>query len=158
MKKSAIVLLFALFTLSAFAQNLQEGINHFYAERYQSAKTTFDKLLASNPNNAEAIYWQGQTLIANNDVAGARALYQRALSSTNNAPLIRAGMGHVLLLEGKSAEARQEFEAAITASSGKKGDDPGVLHAVGRANVDAYTEKDNRRDLDHDTAKLKQAE
>lgn len=157
MKKSAITLFLVVSAVTVFAQNIQEGINHWYAERYASAKSTFEKMLASNPNNIEAIYWLGQTHIANDDVAAARALYQRSLSSTNNAPLIRVGMGHVLLLEGKPQEARQEFEAAITASRGRKGDDPNILNAIGRANVDAYNERDKRGDLDYAIAKLTQA-
>lgn len=137
MKKSLIVLLGVLLTVSAFAQSVQEGINHLYAERYASAKTVFDKMLASNPNNLDAIYWQGQTLIEQGDVAAARALYEKTLASNGNAPMILAGMGHVDLLDGKAAEAKQRFESAVSLSRGKKGDDPNVLNAIGRANVDA---------------------
>jgi len=138
MNKSAIVFFSALLlTVSAFAQSVQEGINHLYAERFASAKAVFDKMLASNPNNLEAVYWEGQTLIEQDDVAGARALYEKTLASNGNAPLVLVGMGHVELLEGKGAEARQRFESAISLSHGKKGDDPNVLNAIGRANVDA---------------------
>ena len=56
MKKSAIVLFFvAMLSVSAFAQSVQDGVNHLYAERYESAKAAFDKLLAANPNNMEAV-------------------------------------------------------------------------------------------------------
>lgn len=139
MKKSAIVLFAMLFAVSAFAQSLQEGINHLYAERYASAKAVFDKLLASNPNNLDAIYWEGQTLIEQDDVAAARALYEKTLSANGNAPLILVGLGHVDLLDGKAPDARQRFESAISLSRGKKGDDANVLNAIGRANVDAKT-------------------
>lgn len=137
MKKSAIVLLSTLLTVSAFAQSVQEGINHLYAERDASAKAVFDKMLASNPNNLDAIYWLGQTYIEQDDIAGARALYEKTLASNGNAPIVLVGMGHVELLEGKTAEARQRFESAISLSRGKKGDDPNILNAIGRANVDA---------------------
>jgi tetratricopeptide (TPR) repeat protein len=137
MKKSAIFLFSTLLTVSAFAQSVQEGIYHLYAERDASAKAVFDKMLASNPNNLEAVYWLGQTLLQQDDVASARALYEKTLASNGNAPLILVGMGHVELLEGKTAEARQRFESAISLSRGKKGDDPNVLNAIGRANVDA---------------------
>ncbi|HEY0066842.1 MAG TPA: tetratricopeptide repeat protein [Flavisolibacter sp.] len=140
MKKSAIVLFFAaLLSVTAFAQNVQEGINHLYAERYQSAKATFEKLVAANPNNLEATYWLGQTHIASNNTAAAKSLYDKALASNGNAPLILVGAGHIDLMEGRSNEARQRFEAAITASRGKKGDDPAVINAIARANIDAKT-------------------
>lgn len=137
MKKSAIVLFTALLSISAFAQSVQEGINHLYAERDVSAKAIFDKMLASNPNNLEAVYWLGQTYIEQDDTAAARALYEKTLAANGNAPLVLAGMGQVELLEGKMPEARQRFESAISLSRGKKGDDPNVLNAIGRANVDA---------------------
>jgi Flp pilus assembly protein TadD len=138
MKKSAIVLFCGvLMAVSAFAQNVQDGIANLYAERNASAKAVFEKMLASNPNNLEATYWLGQTYLANDNVAAARALYEKALSTNGNAPLVLVGMGHVELLEGKTAEARQRFESAISLSRGKKGDDPNVLNAIGRANNDA---------------------
>lgn len=158
MKKSAIVLCFAAFlSITAFAQNVQEGVNNFYAERYASAKSVFDKLLAANPNNIEATYWLGQTYIAQDNIEGAKALYAKALAANGNAPLVLVGTGHVELLQGNQAAARQHFEQAITASKGRKGNDPNVLDAIGRANVDAYTESKKLGDLDYAIAKLNEA-
>ncbi len=158
MKKSAIVLFFAAFlSVGVFAQNVQEGINNFYAERYQSAKGVFEKLLAANPNNIEATYWLGQTYIAQDDIAGAKSIYDKALATNGNAPLVLVGIGHVELLQGNPAGARQHFEQAITASKGRKGNDPVVLNAIGRANVNAYTESKKQGDLDYAIAKLNEA-
>jgi tetratricopeptide (TPR) repeat protein len=67
----------------------------------------------------------------------ARQLYDKALAANGNNPLIMAGKGHVLLLDKKKDEARQMFESAVTISATKKGNDPNILNAVGRANVDA---------------------
>ncbi|HJW15966.1 MAG TPA: tetratricopeptide repeat protein [Flavisolibacter sp.] len=158
MKKSAIVLFFAMaLSFVVRAQNIQEGVNNYYAERYGSAKSTFDKLLASNPNNIEATYWLGQTYLAQENISAAKSLYEKALASNGNAPLFLAGMGHVELLEGNKAGARQHFEQAITASKGKKGADPVVLTAIGRANVDAYSDAKRNGDLDYAIAKLNEA-
>jgi len=137
MKKSAIVLFTALLSLSVFAQSVQEGINHLYAERYQSAKSVFEKLIAANPNNIDANYWLGQTLIKTKDSAAAVAQFQKLLTANGNAPLALVGMGQVELMQGKTAEARQRFETAISLSKGKKGNDPNILLAIGRANIDA---------------------
>ena len=65
------------------------------------------------------------------------SLYDKALAANGNAPLILVGSGHADLLEDKKAEARTKFDQALIASKGKKGDDPTVLTAIGRANVDA---------------------
>lgn len=137
MKKSAIVLFTAFLSFSVFAQNVQEGVNHLYAERYQSAKSVFEKLVAANPNNIEANYWLGQTYIRSKDSAAAAALFQKLNASNGNAPLVLVGMGQIELMQGKTAEARQHFETAISLSRGKKGNDANILIAIGRANTDA---------------------
>ena len=158
MKKSAIVVFFAAFlSISAMAQNVQEGINNLYAQRYQSARSIFEKLIAANPNNIDATYWLGQTYLGQGDVNAAASLYQKFLSSNGNAPLVMAGLGEVELLQGKSGDARQHFDAAIAASHGRKGNDPNVLDAVGRANVDVYTDAKRIGDLDYAIAKLNEA-
>ena len=139
MMKITITVLAAglLGTANVTAQSVQEGINHLYAERDKSAKETFDKLVATNPNNLEAVYWLGQTYIAMDDIKSARDLYSKTLQANGNAPLILVGMGHVNLIDGKKDEARQMFETAINLSTGKKGADVSILNAIGRANVDA---------------------
>ncbi|MDF2385255.1 tetratricopeptide repeat protein [Nostoc ellipsosporum NOK] len=139
------------------AQSLQDGVKDLYAERTQSAKAIFEKLLASNPSNNEATYWLGQTYLANDDVEGAKAVYDKGLTASNNAPLIVVGRGQVDLEENKIAEARQRFEAAITASRGKKGDDPQILNAVGRAITNVYDEKEKKGDINYAVEKLEAA-
>lgn len=158
MKKSAIVVfLGVILSMGAMAQSVQEGINNYYAERFATAKSIFEKILAGNPNNLDATYWLGQTQLMNNETAAARALYQKALAANGNAPLLMVGMGHVNLIDGKQAEARQLFEAAITASKKKKKNDPDILNAIGRANVLAYTDKNPNGDLAYAVSKLKEA-
>ena len=119
-----------------FAQSVEQGRKLLYYERYQGAKDNFEKILAANPNNIEAVYWLGQTLLEmpNKDSVAAKELYQKALASNGNAPLLLAGMGQIELMEGKTNDARQRFETAINLSKGK---DIEVLNAVGRANVEA---------------------
>ena len=158
MKKSVIVFgLAALFSLNAMAQTVQEGVSNYYAQRYQSARAIFEKLTAANPNNLEAVYWLGQTHIDQGDIAGAKALYSKTLATNGNAPWILAGMGHINIIEGKSAEARAQFDQAIAASKGKKGPDPMILNAIGRANVQPYTDEKRIGDLDFAVARLNEA-
>jgi len=137
MKKTLFTLCTVFMLASLNAQSIQEGINHLYADRFKSAEQTFQKLLAVNPNNADATYWLGQLYLDKDDNEGARQLYEKALAANGNNPLFMVGKGHVLLLDKKIDEARQLFEQALTVSRTKKGDDPAVLNAIGRANVDA---------------------
>ena len=137
MKKTLFTLCTAFMFANLNAQTVQEGVNHLYADRFKNAEQTFQKLLAANPNNADATYWLGQTYLDGDDNDAARQLYDKALSTNGNNPLIMVGKGHVALLDKKMDEARQLFESALTVSRTKKGDDPAVLNAIGRANVDA---------------------
>jgi Tfp pilus assembly protein PilF len=116
-----------------FAQSVEQGRKFFYYERYKSARENFEKVLASNPNNIEATYWLGQTMLEQKDSTAAKNLYQKALQSNGNAPLILVGMGELELREGKTNDARQRFETAISLTKGK---DVEVFNAIGRANVD----------------------
>lgn len=143
MKKTVFTFLVTGLLISGLkAQTIQEGKTHFYAQRYNSARAVFDKILAANPNNIDAIYWLGQTLLETEEIAGARRtaarqLYEKGLQTSANAPLLLVGMGHVELLENKNNEARQRFETALTMTRTRKGDDPVILTAIGRANVNA---------------------
>jgi tetratricopeptide (TPR) repeat protein len=137
MKKTVMIVATGLFLTGLKAQNIQEGVNHLYADRFQHAVKVFEGLLAANPNNTDAAYWLGQTYLDMDVNAKARDLYDKTLTSSNNAPLILVGRAHVDLLDKKLPDARQKFETAITMTRGKKGDDPVILNAVGRAIVDA---------------------
>ena len=137
MKKTFFTLCTVLMLAKLGAQTLQEGINHLYADRFKNAEQVFQKLLAANPNNADATYWLGQLYLDKDDNDAARQLYDKALAANGNNPLLMVGKGHVLLLDKKVDEARQLFETALTTSRTKKGDDPAVLNAIGSANVDA---------------------
>lgn len=115
-----------------FAQTVEQGKKFYYYGRYNSAKDALEKTLASNPNNIEAVYWLGQTLLQMKDSVGAENLYSKALQSNGNAPLLLAGMGEIEIRKGKATDARQRFETAISLTKGK---DVGVLNAIGKANV-----------------------
>lgn len=137
MKKTLLTICIAFMLANLNAQNIQDGINHLYADRFKNAEQTFQKILAGNPNVAEATYWLGQTYLDMDNNDAARQLYDKALAANGNNPIIMVGKGHVLLLDKKKDEARQLFESAVTLSTTKKGEDPVILNAVGRANVDA---------------------
>jgi tetratricopeptide (TPR) repeat protein len=131
----SLVAMTATFNLSSKAQTIEEGKKFYYYERYNSAKEVFQKLLNVNPNNEEAIYWLGQSIIApddhsTKDIAEVKSMYQSKLS-VSNSQLLMAGIGHVELLEGKAMDAKNHFDAAIQLSQSKS---IAVLSAIGFAN------------------------
>ena len=139
MRKISISLLLAFTCIGSTvtAQTLEQGKQFLYYERFASAQSAFEKVLNANPNNIEAVYWLGQTMIHRRDTrdtAGAKALYSKMLAANGNAPLLLVGMGHVELLYGNKTDSKNRFETAISLTKEK---DIPVLNAVAYANVDA---------------------
>lgn len=151
-KRLMLLLLLATSFKWSAAQTLEDGRRFMYYERYKSARSVFEKLLAANPNNDEAAYWLGQSMIApeeGRDIAGARELYRKTLAANSSSALLTAGMGHLSLIDNKPADARSQFETAITLS---KMPSAAVLNAIGMANVET-----RGGDLPYAIEKLKQA-
>lgn len=137
MKKLTTLLLTVFFAGKLLmAQTVDDARRFLYYGRTTSAKQILDKAVAVNSKDAPAIYWLGQTYLTMDSVGGAQRVYQNALSSGVNDPLVWVGMGHVELLQGKKDAARQRFEAAVTNSMKKKKEDVNILNAIGRANAD----------------------
>ena len=153
MKKIVLVASFISLGNLLFAQGIKEGKQFLDYERYESAENVFQKLIAADPKNVEAIYWLGQTYLENQDIVdttSAKVLYQKALQVNPNAALLMIGMGQVELGEGMKTDARNRFETAINLT--KKRDLADILLAVGRANVVA-----KNGDLPYAIDKLNQA-
>jgi tetratricopeptide (TPR) repeat protein len=137
--KFGVLVLSALFLSNTMkAQTIDEGKKFMYYERYQSAKNVFQKLIAADPNNIQAIYWLGIAIIHEaefgpKELAEAKELYRKALEKAPNNPLLIVGMGHVESHEGKPQDARNRFETALSLTQNK---DQDVLIAVGMANSD----------------------
>lgn len=148
-KSGLLFLMTMLLSKLMMAQGIDEGRKNYYYEKYISAKAIFEKLKAENPNNLDAVYWLGQTYIALDDVDNAKNLYLSTLSANSNSGLILAGVGHVELLQGKTQDARNHFETAISLTQGKNA---AVLNAVGFANINS-----KEGDVAYAVDKLKQA-
>ena len=57
MKKTTLTIIASLLMITGLmAQSVQDGLAHLYAKRHKSAVDVFQKLIAANPNNIEAIY------------------------------------------------------------------------------------------------------
>ena len=132
----ACVVLATAFTM---AQSVDDGIKFLYYGKDKSAKDALQQVVNKNPKDGRAIFWLGQALLAygNDDVAGAKTLYQNALNSGVNDPYILVGMGEIDLIQNNDTNAaKQKFEQAITMSKNKKGqENADILNAIGRANA-----------------------
>lgn len=132
--KTGLVAVVMLMSNVVFAQSVQEGKKFLYYERYQSAIDALEKALASKPGDPEAIYWLAQAYRENGDVPKATDVLRKGMEGANGSnPLLLAGMGQMELAEGKTNDARQRFETAISLTKGK---DINVLNAIGKANLE----------------------
>lgn len=137
MKKT--VLSFACIVLAASlatAQSVDDGIKFLYYGKNKSAKDALQKVVDKNQKDGRAVYWLGQAYLADQDVNGAKTVYQNAMTAGVNDPYLLVGMGELDLIGGDNNAAKQKFEQAITASKTKKGqDNADILNAIGRANA-----------------------
>jgi len=126
---------------AVMAQSIPDGVKLLNYEKNASAQALFQKLYDANSKDPQTIYWLGQAMIANDNISGAQALYQKALTDGVNDPWIWVGSGHIDILQGKDINvAKQKFEQAITATTETKGRNKGkpsaaILTAIGRANA-----------------------
>jgi tetratricopeptide (TPR) repeat protein len=65
-------------TESIFGKTVQEGIQYYNAKRFQEAETTFRDVLRAEPNNAQAHYTLGLTLLELQRFAEAADEFSRA--------------------------------------------------------------------------------
>ncbi len=124
-----------LITVSGlFSQTVQEGKRLLFMHRYQSAKSTLEKVVAAAPTNAEAIYWLAQSQFELKDLNGAKEVLRKGMEGSNGSnPLLLVAMGQAELAEKKTNDARQRFETAISLTKGK---DVSIFTAIGRANLE----------------------
>ena len=152
MKKTVALMFAALFAVQGLIAQIAEGIKLLNYDKHKSAKEVFQKLYDANSKDPQNIYWLGQANLSGNgievtkqDIAAAKAIYQKGLQEIGSDPLVIVGMGHVEIREGGDINsAKQKFEQAITATTETKGKNkgkpnPAILNAIGRANADGGT-------------------
>ncbi len=149
MKKNVALVFAALLATQLLMAQLSEGVKMLNYDKQKTAKEVLQKVYDANSKDPQNIYWLGQaylagsgTVVTKEDLAAAKALYQKGLQEIGSDPFLLVGMGHLELLEGGDLNsAKQKFEQAITASTETKGKNKGkpnaaILSAIGRANAD----------------------
>lgn len=167
MKKTVTLMFTAMFAAQCLMAQLTEGIKLLNYEKNTSAKEFFQKAYDANPKDPQTIYWLGQAMLAStgeaptkDQIAAAKALYQKGLTDVGSDPWLLVGMGQVEILEGGDMNSvKQKFEQAITASTPTRGrnknkPDADILNAIGRANAEVAS---NQGDHAYAIEKLKQA-
>lgn len=131
MKKIFFLFIPMIGTLSLCAQDVQQGWNQFYYQRYQSAENTFHQLLKQNPSNAEAWYGLTETYLQEEKPVDT---IRYAPASVQNEPYYEVAMGRLLLNENKKDSASMYFAKALDQTREKDAD---ILAAIARAHIEA---------------------
>lgn len=102
----------------SIAQTIEEGVKAIYYSKYNNARDIFQQIVNREPENTEATYWLGQTLLQNlaltDGLQQANALYQKVAATKPNDPWVLVGLGNIdYLLHNDKNAAKQKFEKAI---------------------------------------------
>jgi predicted Zn-dependent protease len=111
-KKISILIIAIAFSLNTFAQDKKQGIKFYRYEKYQSAIKQLEPLAAEDKT---ANYYLGLSYLALEDVAKAKAIFQKYATHPAN----MSGIARVLFIEKKDAEAKAMLESIIRKTSRK---------------------------------------
>jgi tetratricopeptide (TPR) repeat protein len=132
--KFGVSILALMVSAGVMAQSVQEGRRMLHMQRHHAAKKILQQLADQAPANVETAYWLAQAYFENGDPKGADAVLAKAMQGENGShPLLLVAKGQAELIEGKSADARQRFETAISLTKVKNAE---VFTAIGKANLE----------------------
>jgi predicted Zn-dependent protease len=151
-KVFCLIAISVLLTGIVQAQSIRDGIKELYSGRYNDAVRILEK-----QNSPEGVYWLARTYVMKDRLDMAKNVFDKALAANPTAPYLLVGKGFFLLKDKKVDESKQAFEMALTNSRGRKGDDPVILNAVGRAITQVYNNVEKVGDINYAVDKLKEA-
>jgi tetratricopeptide (TPR) repeat protein len=130
MKKVTMLLGFVAMAIFGQAQTLDEVKTMMYYEKVASAKAGLDKLIAATPNDASVVYQLGQWHLFKGDFKAATELLNKAMPTSSNANLLKAGLAHAASVGQNNILAKQ-LATEVLAST--KATDMPVMLALGKA-------------------------
>ena len=116
------------------AQSLEQGNEHLYYERYESAENSFHQVLNSDPNKAEAWVGLTQAYIFQNDLDKLTDSIKLAPSSVQSEPFYKVAQGAVLLQKNNINAANNYFQQALDDTKEKNAN---ILSAIAQAHISA---------------------
>jgi len=123
MKKTLYIvplMLGLVFTSSLSAQNVNEGRRLTRNEQYEDAGNVFNNLISAKPKVGDAYYYGGINDLQRGDTLAAAAIFDKGLLNSPKFTLTNVGKGHLLLRQGKVAEAELLFAIALKAKKKSK--------------------------------------
>ena len=113
-----IVLAWVLFSFKSFSQGSMDiALKQFDLEAYQLAIDNFQKVLAEDPENEEALYKLAEAYRLSNQNLEAIALFEKIVSKKNCEREAYLQYGHLLKSIGKYEDAKVYFEKYALSNS-----------------------------------------
>lgn len=106
-------------THAAQAQTLLEAIKYTENEQFETATRAFKTLLKGQPTNGDLYYYLGENYFKNEDADSAQYYYTKGIETAPSSPLNYIGKGKLLQFEGKTVQAKAQFDKAITMGANK---------------------------------------
>lgn len=116
------------------AQSFEQGQEHIYYERYNSAEAAFHQVLTQDANNAEAWYGLTEAYLLQDEANSAFDSLQKAPDQVKDEPYFKVAQGAALLHLGKKGEAMAFFGQALEQTKEK---DEDILGAIAQAHINA---------------------
>ena len=136
--KSLLVAAVLLFTGVVNGQTVQQGLMQVDGDQPTKAKATMTAVVAASPT-AENMYYLGYVQLRNNDLAGAKATFEKGLTTEPKQPLNSVGLATVMLAEKNAVGAKAAFDKILLETKMKNVD---VMYRI----AEAYTLFENTND------------
>lgn len=108
-----------LLNVNIYAQTMQEAIKFTENEQFETATKAFQSLLKGQPANGELYYYIGENYFKNEDADSAQFFYQKGIEVAPSVPLNYIGKGKILQFEGKTNDAKVQFDKALSMGANK---------------------------------------
>lgn len=132
-KVSLSTILMVSFSL-LYGQTTEQGKQHLYYKKYQSAEKSFQNAVQQDPNDAEGWFGLASAILHQKETEKAKASLGQAPASVQSQPFFKIAQGYVFLNENKKDSANFYFGQALNETKEK---DAAVLAAVAEAQIEA---------------------
>jgi len=122
MKRLILLVQILLVSAALKAQPFNDGLKALDFEKYESARNIFTSLIQKEPNYGEAYYYLGQSYNNLFKPDSAFITYNKGIAAAPKTPQLYAGLGELLLQDGKTAEAQVQFDKALVLCKDKYGE------------------------------------
>lgn len=133
----------ALFSSLTFGQTLKDAIYKTDNERYADALKEFAALVKADPLNGEIYFYYGDCYFEKGIADSAKMMWNKGYEVDKIKAMPYVGYGRVLWMNGKTAEAKVEFEKALALTKKDKLKRAEVIRGMAKT----YIKSDNK-DLD----------